>query len=197
MKIVGLTGGIACGKSMLASMFKELGATVIDADEISRQLSAPGGEALPSIREAFGGFVFYPDGSLNREVLAELVFQNDEERQRLNNLMHPLIDRKVREKINTCRKMGTLVVVLDVPLLFEVGVDALADVTVCASAPQEMQIQRLYTRSGLNEEQALHRIHSQMKLEDKEKLANIVIHTDCPVEELRKEAQRLYREWTA
>lgn len=195
MKIVGLTGGIACGKSTMAEMFRCLGASVIDADKISRQLTAPGGEALPSIREAFGEFVFFPDGTLNREVLADIVFQNEEERKKLNGLMHPLVDRRVREKIEVCRKMGTLVVVLDVPLLFEVGVNTLADVTICASAPQELQIQRLAQRSGLSRERALHRIHSQMPLSEKEKLADLVICTDCSETELRQKVQDLYHQW--
>ena len=195
MKIVGLTGGIACGKSTMAQMFKELGASIIDADKISRQLTLPGGEALESIREAFGDFVFYPDGTLNRSVLADIVFQSGEEREKLNALMHPLVDRRVREKIETCRKMGALVVVLDVPLLFEVGVDALADITLCASSPQEVQIERLRKRSGLNREQAMRRIQSQMPLAEKEKLADVVVHTDCPEDELGKKVQELYHQW--
>lgn len=195
MKIVGLTGGIACGKSMMADMFKEYGASIIDADKISRQLTLPGGEALGAIRETFGDFVFTPDGMLNREVLAEIVFQNEEDRQKLNDVMHPMIMERVKEKIEVCRKMGALVVVLDVPLLFEVGVDKLADVTICASSPQEVQIRRLRTRSGLNEEQSMHRIRSQMPLAEKEKLADLVINTDCSEEELRREVQKLYQEW--
>lgn len=197
MKIVGLTGGIACGKSTIAEMFRGFGASIIDADKISRQLTMPGGEALPAIRNAFSEFVFYPDGTLNRELLADMVFKNEPERQKLNALMHPMIDRRVREEIETCRKMGVLVVVLDVPLLFEVGVDKLADVTLCASAPQELQIERLRTRSGLNREQAMHRINSQMPLAQKEKLADMVIHTNCPEDELRGEVHKLYQEWTA
>lgn len=195
MKIIGLTGGIACGKTTLAEMFKEYGASIIDADKISRQLTLPGGEALGGIREVFGDFVFTPDGMLNREVLAEIVFQSDEERRKLNDVMHPLIMRRVKEKIEVCRKMGALVVILDVPLLFEVGVDELADVTICASSPQEVQIRRLRTRSGLNEEQSMRRIHSQMPLAEKEKLADMVINTDCSEQELRHQVQKLYQEW--
>lgn len=197
MKIVGLTGGIACGKTLLADMFKELGASIIDADKISRQLTLPGGEALPAIRESFGDFVFYPDRTLNREVLAEIVFQSEDERRKLDGLMHPMIDRRVREKIEICRKMGALVVILDVPLLFEVGVDSLADITICASSPQDVQIERLRTRSGLNKEQSMRRIDSQMPLAEKEKLADMVIHTNCPEQELRQLVHKLYQDWIA
>lgn len=195
MKIVGLTGGIACGKSTLAIMLKDLGAYVIDADKISRELTVPGGAALPKIRETFGSYVFYPDGTLNRETLSAIVFNNEAERARLNSLMHPMIEAKIRKDIEICRKMGELIVVMDVPLLFEVGVDSLADVTLCASAPEEVQIERMRTRSGLNREQAIRRIKSQIPLQDKEKLADMVIRTDCPVEELRKQVQELYRQW--
>lgn len=197
MKIIGLTGGIACGKSTVAQMLKDLGAYIIDADKISRQLTLPGGEALPAIREAFGAYVFFPDGTLNRETLSSIVFFNDEERKKLNALMHPMIEKRIRKDIEICRKMGELIVVMDVPLLFEVGVDSLADVTVCASAPQEMQIERMRTRSGLNREQAMQRIRSQMPLEQKEKLADLVLRTDCSQEELRKRVRELYHAWLA
>lgn len=197
MKIIGLTGGIACGKSTLAGMLKEIGAYVIDADKISRQLTQPGGKALPALRDTFGEFVFYPDGTLNREVLAGIVFQNEEERKKLNAVMHPLIEARMREKIETSRKMGVLVVVLDVPLLFEEGLEALADVTVCATAPLALQLERLYKRSGLCEEQAMRRIKSQIPVSEKEKLADIVIHTDCSEDELRRQVQTLYHEWAA
>ena len=197
MKIVGLTGGIACGKSTVAQMLKDLGAYVIDADKISHQLTLPGGEALPAIREAFGGYVFFPDGSLNRETLSSIVFNNEGERKKLNALMHPMIDQRIQKDIDICRKMGELIVVMDVPLLFEVGVDSLADVTVCASAPQETQIQRMRTRSGLNREQAMQRINSQMPLAEKEKLADVVLPTDCSEEELRKRVRELYDGWLA
>ncbi len=195
MKIVGLTGGIACGKSTVAEMFGELGASVVDADQISHELTSPGGDALPALREAFGDFVFYPDGALNRAVLASMVFQNDEERAKLNAATHPLIHKRMLQEIETCRKMGALVVVLDVPLLFEAGVDDLADVTLCVSAPEARQIERLKTRGGLTREQALSRIRSQWPLEEKEKRSDIILNTDRPVQEVRADVQRLFNAW--
>ncbi|MEG2481758.1 MAG: dephospho-CoA kinase, partial [Clostridia bacterium] len=104
MKIIGLTGGIACGKTTVASMLKELGASVVDADQISRELTMPAGEALPALREAFGTLVFYPDGTLNRPVLAQLVFHNREELEKLNRITHPMIHQKLLAEIETCRK---------------------------------------------------------------------------------------------
>ena len=113
MKIIGLTGGIACGKSTIASLLKSMGAFVVDADAINDQLTAPGGEALPLIEQAFGEYVFYPDGTLNRPVLSSIVFQNEEALQRLNAATHPLIqeahaggDRNLPENGRTGRCIG-------------------------------------------------------------------------------------------
>ena len=195
MKIIGLTGGIACGKSTLAAMFQDLGAAVIDADEISRNLTAPGGEALRSLRETFGDFVFYPDGTLNRSTLSAIVFDNAEALQRLNATLHPLIERRLRQELETCRKMGALVVVLDVPLLFETGLDSLAEAVVCAVSPEETQIRRLRERSGLNREQAQSRMRSQLPLEEKVARSQYVIDTDRPLDQLRADVQKLYEAW--
>lgn len=197
MKIIGLTGGIACGKTTVANMLSELGASIIDADAISHELTAPGGDALPGIREAFGRLVFFPDGTLNREVLAALVFSNEAERETLNKVTHPLILERLRKDIETCRKMGALIVVLDVPLLFEVGAQELADITVCTTSPIEVQIERMRTRSGLGREQAMRRIESQMPLSEKEALSDVVLDTNKPTDELQKDVLKLYNAWKA
>ena len=195
MKIIALTGGIACGKTTLANMLRELGAPVIDADAISRSLTAPGGKALPALREVFGGEVFQDGQTLNRAALAARVFQDPEQLRKLNAVTHPLIIERMQSEIKRCRKSGAPVVVLDVPLLFETGLDRLADETVCVSAPLPVQLRRLMTRNGLTEEQAMRRIQSQMPLCEKEKLADRTISTDCPLEELRARMGHLYRQW--
>lgn len=195
MKIVALTGGIACGKSTLAEMLRELGAPVIDADAISRNLTAPGGKALPALREIFGGDVFQDDHTLNRAALAARVFQDPEQLRKLNAVTHPLIIERMQSEIERCRDSGAPVVVLDVPLLFETGLDRLANETICVSAPLPVQLKRLMTRNGLTEEQAMARIRSQMPLSEKEKLADRTISTDRPLEELRTLMGHLYRQW--
>lgn len=195
MKIVALTGGIACGKSTLAEILRELGAPVIDADDISRNLTAPGGKALPALWETFGGDVFQDDHTLNRAALAARVFQDPEQLRKLNAVTHPLIIEQMQSEIERCRDSGATVVVLDVPLLFETGFDRLADETVCVSAPLPVQLERLMSRNGLTEEQAMARIRSQMPLSEKEKRADRTISTDRPLEELRTLMNRLYRQW--
>ena len=121
MYIIALTGGIACGKTTVSQMLAEMGAAVIDADQISRSLTAPGGKALPMVREAFGDGVFLEDGTLDRAQLAKVVFADREAIERLNAIIHPLVQREMDAQLELCRKNGEQVVVLDVPLLFEAG----------------------------------------------------------------------------
>ncbi len=195
MKIIGLTGGIACGKTTISDMLYDLGARVIDADAISHDLTKPGGDGLPAIREEFGNFVFYPDGTLNRNTLADIVFRNSEAHDRLNAALHPKIIERMQVQIEECRKMGALIVILDVPLLFEAGLEKLPDVIVCATASEAKQMERLKMRDGLNQEQSIRRIQSQLPLEEKEKRSDIVINTDLPLDELRAEVRKLYDAW--
>lgn len=195
MKIIGLTGGIACGKSTISDMLYDLGAKVIDADQISHDLTKPGGDGLPAIREAFGSYVFYPDGTLNRNTLADIVFRDTEARDRLNAALHPQIVERMKADIEECRKMGALIVVLDVPLLFEAGLQELADIVVCASASEERQMERLKMRDGLSPEQSMRRIQSQWPLKEKERLSDIVVNTDKPQDDLRAEVRKLYDAW--
>jgi dephospho-CoA kinase len=195
MKVIGLTGGIACGKTTLADMLRRLGAVIIDADELSRSLTADGGEALPYIRQAFGDGVFQPSGSLDRRKLGQVVFGNEEARETLNGILHPMVYRRMEEELAKCRDLGVKVVVLDVPLLFETHGETLADLTLCAIAPEETQISRLKSRNGLSRDEALSRIRSQMPNDEKARRSDIVIDTDRPLMELEEKIQTLYQEW--
>ncbi|MBE5778124.1 MAG: dephospho-CoA kinase [Clostridiales bacterium] len=195
MKVIGLTGGIACGKTTISGMLKKLGATVIDADEISRSLTADGGEALPLILQAFGPEVFTQEGKLDRKALGNIVFSDEEKRERLNAILHPMVYGKIQQEIDSCREKGLRFVVLDVPLLFETGGDRLADITVCAVAPEEVQIQRLHSRNGFSRQEALSRINSQMPNEEKARQSHLVIDTDRPLCQLEQMIKTLYQEW--
>jgi len=150
------------------------------------------GEALPSIFAAFGDDFQMPDGSLNRAALANLVFSDDGARARLNGILHPMIETRMRHQLEICRKMGTNIVVLDVPLLYEAGMEGLADEVWCVSAPQALQLERLMTRDGLSREQAESRMGSQWPLAEKERRADAVIRTDVPLEDVCNQVLRLY-----
>lgn len=193
---IALTGGIACGKSTVAAMLRDLGAAIVDADAISRSHTAAGGKALPHLREAFGDGIFEPDGTLNRAALSAIVFSDEHKRAQLNAITHPLIRRQMEEEAECCRKSGAPLVVLDVPLLFEAGMQHMAQLVACVSCPEEVQIDRMRTRNGYTREEALGRIRSQWPLEKKLALSDVVIDTDMPLPELAAQVERLYRSWT-
>lgn len=195
MLTIALTGGIACGKSTVAAMLAELGAPVIDADAISRALTAPGGAALPAIRDAFGSEVFAANGALDRAALGRRVFADPAALQTLNALTHPLIYREMARMRESCRKSGVPVVVLDVPLLFEAGMQDLADVVVCVRVSEPTQLCRVQSRDGLSEAEALGRIRSQMPLAQKARLSDVVLDNERPLSAVRAEVEALYTGW--
>ena len=195
MLTIALTGGIACGKTTVSAMLRSLGASVIDADEISRSLTAANGPALPAIREAFGEAVFHPDGTLNRPALSAAVFGNDEALKKLNAITHPLVEREMLAQLNVCREAGAQIVVLDVPLLFEANMQHMGDLTACVIVPEEVQIARLYTRNGFDRETALSRIRSQMPVSEKAARSDVVINADQPLEMLEQMVRTLYEGW--
>ena len=187
--VIGLTGGIACGKSNLSRALKAAGAPIVDADEISRALTAPGGAALPAIRAAWGNEVF--DGeALNRRALSNIIFDDFQERDVLNGILHPLIFAEIRRQMDAVAGP----VVLDVPLLFETGMDAWCDEVWCAWVPQKEQIRRLRKREGITGGQAMRRIRAQMSNTEKRQLADHVIRTDGTKEQSAAIALSLWRD---
>ncbi|MEA4898731.1 dephospho-CoA kinase [Bacillota bacterium Meth-B3] len=193
---LGLTGGVGCGKSTAAAHLKALGAHVVDADEIARALTAEDGEALDAIRARFGDAVFGPDGALDRRALGDRVFADVGERRALEAILHPAIQRKMLSEIDEADREGASVVVLDVPLLFETGFDALCDEVWVVTASREQQALRVMARDRLTRAEAEARILSQMPLAEKEARADRVISTGRPIDEVRAELKRLYRELT-
>ncbi|NLN20058.1 MAG: dephospho-CoA kinase [Firmicutes bacterium] len=177
MLVLGLTGGIASGKSTVARMLASLGAEVIDADRLARDVVALGSEALAEIVKEFGPSVLNADGSLNRAALGRIVFADPARRKRLEEITHPRILEEMRRQLQVIKAQGeATLIVLDVPLLFETPeILPLCDCTAVVWVPEELQVHRLMQRDGLSRPDALQRIRAQIPLDRKRYLADVVI----------------------
>jgi len=194
MILVGLTGGIATGKSTVAGMFKRCGAVVIDADALAREVVQPGKPAWREIVKAFGKTVLNPDRTLNRPALGTKVFGHPAKLRQLEHMIHPRVAREQRRLTRqAARKDPNAVVIYDVPLLFEAGIDERVDTTIVVTADRETQIARLKKRNGLSRAEALRRINSQMPLAQKRRLANYVLNGTLSLPELREQVGSLLR----
>jgi dephospho-CoA kinase len=193
MYVIALTGGIASGKTTLLTALKQQGAPVIDADQISRSLTAPYGEALPHIREAFGEGVFHEDGTLDRKALAAIVFSDEGARRRLEGIIHPMVAARMNRELSEI-SLTHKAAVADIPLLYESNMESMADEVWCVYVPKREQIRRLRARDGLTHEQALMRLKSQMDPREKCRRANHVIRTDGLPSESAAQAVRLWQE---
>ena len=183
MHILGLTGGIACGKSHVSAVLASLGARVIDGDVLSRELTAPGGAALPMILDAFGPGVFHPGGALNRRALADRIYSSDKQRETLDRIMQPMLRGHILRDIQKARDDGAAVCVLDMPLLYEKNLDELCDTVWAVYVPEDEQMRRLMDRDGLTPEQAAARLRSQLPALEKARRADAVIDTSGSREE--------------
>ena len=174
---IGLTGGIGSGKSTVSAMLAKLGAVVIDADAISRQLTAPGGAALTAIAQTFGPHLIGPDGAMDRAAMRTLVFAQPDARKQLEAIIHPLVTRTIRQQAQAATAAGARVVVLDIPLLVEGGARWLQEVdqVLVVDCSPETQIQRVMQRSGLQREEVERIIAQQASREQRAKVANITI----------------------
>ena len=194
MILVGLTGGIATGKSTVAGMFKRCGATVIDADALAREVVQPGKPAWREIVKAFGKTVLNPDHTLNRQALGVMVFGNPAKLRRLERIIHPRVAREqIRLTKQAARNDPKAIVIYDVPLLFEAGIDTRVDTTIVVTADRETQIARLKQRNGLSRAEALRRIKSQMPLTEKRRRADYTLDGTLPLPQLKKQVRLLYR----
>ena len=181
MRIIGLTGGIACGKSTVSSFLNGCGAYIIDGDKLSRELTCENGPALPAIRDCFGNAVFH-NGLLNRKMLGNIVFSDPVQLEKLNRIMKPMLEEMIISAINRARADRTEICVLDMPLLFENGINRFCDSVWCVFIPQDLQIKRLVNRDCITPYEAMNRISSQWPLEKKCGLADYVIDNSGPVE---------------
>ncbi|PWU21585.1 MAG: dephospho-CoA kinase [Bdellovibrio sp.] len=190
---IGLTGGIASGKSTVARLLFSHGLAVIDADEIAREVVAPGTEGLAAVAQAFGKTILKENGELDRTSLGREVFADEKKREVLENLLHPRIQRRVAE---LRAKFGAIapVIIYDVPLLFEKNLASQFDGIVVVICRPEQQVQRLMARTGLSRGEADQRIRSQGPLGDKVKKANWVVDNSGTVEDLERQVEALAKE---
>lgn len=175
MRVIGLTGGIASGKSTAAKILAELGAEVIDADQLARDVVRPGEPAYRAIVAAFGTGVLNEDGTINRAALGAIVFADPAARRRLESITHPAIARLAENSLAELRRRGTRLAVYMAPLLIEAGITGRVDEVWVVYVDSDTQVRRLMQRDGLSEADALQRISSQMSMKEKRKLARVVI----------------------
>ena len=193
MTVIGLTGSIASGKSLVAEILKEKGAVLIDADVVAREVVEPGTEGWNQIRTEFGDAILNPDGTINRKELGNMVFASPGLLKKLNNIVHPFIIKEISREINLFRaRTGNQVMVIDAPLLIEAGMQHMADEVWVVDVPDEVRVKRLMQRDRLTREQALDRIKSQMPAEEKKKYADIVIDNSGDRYDTRKAVAELW-----
>ncbi len=190
-KVIGLTGGIASGKSTISNIFKEVGWPVIDADQTARQVVMPGSLGLAQIVSCFGSQVLQPDGTLDRAALGSMVFDDPQNLSDLDQIEHPLIMAAIDKQLAGFKKQGLPVVVLDVPLLFETGMDQECDLTVLAVVDRKTQLERLMKRDHCSKAVALKRINAQMPLEEKMRRADVTIDNNGSLAQTRLQVAKL------
>ena len=195
---VGLTGSIASGKSTVSSIFRHAGAQIIDADRIAREVVQKGLPAWRKIVAHFGPRVLLADGQLNRTSLAEVVFNDPIQKRHLNAIVHPYVTQKLQEltKFHEQQQPGG-VLVLDVPLLYETGMEKDLDKVIVVYVPESVQLERLVQRDGLTEQAARNRIRSQISIEEKKRRADIIIDNSSSLEATQDAALKVYRELAA
>lgn len=201
-RVIGLTGGIGTGKSTVARMLADLGAVVIDADAIVHALQAAGSPALAEIVAAFGPGVLDARGELDRARLADVVFRDPAQRQRLDAIMHPRVGAEMARRAEAARRAQAPLVVLDIPLLFETrpreraAARAGFDATVLVHCPPAVQIERTVARDGCSRAEAERRVAAQMPIDEKRRLADHVIDNSGTVAETRRQVLALWRALT-
>ena len=198
MKVIGLTGNIACGKTVVARMFEELGAKIIDADYIARLVVEPGEPAWKDILEKFGHEILNPDKTINRKKLGDVVFRDKEKREELNRLTHPRIIDKIKFMLEEYRKENVKVVIVEAALIVEKGgMKPIISDLIVVTADEEAQIKRLIERDGISREEALTRIKAQMPVSEKVKFATYVIDNSRTLEETRKQVEEVWKKINA
>jgi dephospho-CoA kinase len=194
MLIVGLTGGVASGKTAVSQVLKEEGAYIIDADQIARELVQPHQPAWKELIRAFGQEILQEDGSIHRKKLAAKVFADPEQRKLLNQILHPRIREEMGRRAKEIGQQDPeAIVVIDGPLLVELGDHRKMDKLIVVTSTRSQQLERLKDRDGANPEEALRMVSAQMPLEEKLKFADIVIRNEGSLEETKKRAREVFK----
>jgi dephospho-CoA kinase len=192
---IGLTGGIGSGKSTVAQFFKNKGAYLIDFDVLAHKVEEPGGPAWKQIVEEFGSEILNKDATINREKLGDIVFQDKKKLETLNGIVHPTVFKEWVHRMEEIKKeKEDAIVISDIPLLIEVGLQKYVDLVILVYIPPEEQIERIRTRNGFTREEAEYRLHSQMPIDEKLSLADVVINNGGPLEETRKIVEKYWPE---
>lgn len=191
---IGLTGGIASGKSTVANMLKEWNISVVDADRIAREVVNVGEEAYVRIVETFGKDILQENGEIDRAKLGTLIFQDEEKRKQLNAIVHPAVRKKMLDERDEILKKKP-VVVLDIPLLFESNLTHFVDKIIVVYVDDATQLERLMKRNGFSQEDALARIRSQMPLSEKKAYADAVIDNNGTIDQTRQQLLTILSEW--
>lgn len=195
MLTVGVTGGVASGKTTVSRIFEEEGAYLIDADQIARELVRPKTPAWRELIRAFGKEILEKSGTLNRKRLAEIAFSDPEKRGLLNRILHPRIKREMEKRARQIgQKDPDAIVIFDVPLLVETGFHHEVDQVVVVISKEAQQIQRMKKRSGLSEKETRRILSSQLEKEEKMKVADFVIRNEGSIKETRQKAKEVFQE---
>jgi dephospho-CoA kinase len=194
MRVLGLTGGIGSGKSMVAQMFARLGAVLIDADQLAREVVDPGQPALKEIAVTFGPDVILPDGRLDRPKLARIIFADPVERAKLDAITHPRIRARMDEEIKL-RRSGPGVLIVDIPLLYENDRTNTVESVIVVWVDPQTQLRRIRDRDGLSADAARQRIAAQMPLDEKRARADHVIDNSGSREDTRRQVEAIYRRY--
>ncbi|WP_338788953.1 dephospho-CoA kinase [Metabacillus sp. FJAT-53654] len=189
--VIGLTGGIASGKSTVSDMLRKQGIRVIDADQIAREVVEIGKPAYEQIVKTFGQDILHEDKTINREKLGTLIFSEENKRQQLNKIVHPAVRKEMLKQTEEEKAHQAKIVVLDIPLLFESKLTYMVDEIIVVYVDEETQLKRLMKRNSYSEEEAKIRIGSQFPLKEKAELADEIIHNQGSIEETRAQVHEL------
>ncbi len=194
MKVIGLTGGIATGKTTAAAILRELGARIVDADEIAREIVHPGQDAWRDIVECFGPGILREDKTINREKLRKIVFKDAEARKRLESITHPRIRRLAEAKIQKATDEGADIIIYVAPLFFENKIHLWIRPVVLVACDPETQKRRLRERDRLTDAEVERHLKAQMPLEQKRELADFIVENDGSVDDLKTKLRKLWEE---